>query len=110
MDNASKNAGEMIDKLQMKFNSKYICAEMLREHYMIAYINRLALPFLAGQRQAVITNELVDIIVRIRSFILLSNILADYPALSLTTDRSFRFVKSSRLEQYTLQAILIQLV
>lgn len=37
MDNASKNAGEMIDKLQMQFNR---------------------------QRQAVITNELVDIIVR----------------------------------------------
>lgn len=36
MDNASKNAGEMIDKLQMQFNR---------------------------QRQAVITNELVDIIV-----------------------------------------------
>ena len=37
MDNASKNANEMISKLQMQFNR---------------------------QRQAVITNELVDIIVR----------------------------------------------
>lgn len=48
MDNASKNANEMISKLQMQFNR---------------------------QRQAVITNELVDIIVRRVSCTMMQQIL-----------------------------------
>ena len=69
MDNASKNAGEMISKLWVQDNYEHAKTRLIRTRTTTGL---LCLPsFLAyrqmqfnRQRQAVITNELVDIIVR----------------------------------------------